>query len=262
MGVVDKSVTARRLGSPGSANARPPLVNCSPNPRHVLTYRPLTHRALQWLADNLSLPPVAVGIVCTTTLGLLALWFSWLIGIVDEVAGGRLPDIALRAPVTLYMMMGYLPVALYYLMHWTTGHFDELVREFALDHEPVLFPRSSANWIGAAGSLTMCLLFLDMPNNPLLLLTPWHWPAGFTFPFVGLVFLGWFNFRFMLVFFESMLAPVLFFIFRYRCLINLLWIWGRFRLSFLFNFPLQYRARRHSGAKWATLDLEQHFPGN
>jgi len=206
LGVVDKSVTARRLGSPGSANARPPLVNCSPNPRHVLTYRPLTHRALQWLADNLSLPPVAVGIVCTTTLGLLALWFSWLIGIVDEVAGGRLPDIALRAPVTLYIMLGYLPVALYYLMRWTTGHFDELVREFALDHESVLFPQSLSNWIGAAGSLTMCLLFLDMPNNPLLLLKPWSWPAGFTFPLVGLVFLGWFNFRFMFLLVWTALA--------------------------------------------------------
>ena len=115
-----------------------PAVNCSPNPRHILTYRPLTHRALQWLADNLSLPPVATGIVCTTLLG-----------------------------------------------------------GFALDHEPVLFPRNLANWVGAVGSFAMCLLFLDIANNPLSLLTPWIWPAVFAFPFVGLVFLGWFNFRFM-----------------------------------------------------------------
>ncbi len=183
-----------------------PLVNCSPNPRHILTYRPLTHRALQWLADNLSLPPVAVGIICTTALGGLALWFSWLIGIVDDVAAGRQPDIAVRAPVTLYMMLGYLPVATYYLMHWTTGHFDELVRQFALDHEAVLFPRSLANWVGAVGSFATCLLFLDIPNNPLSLLTPWIWPAEFTFPFVGLVFLGWFNFRFMFLLVWTALA--------------------------------------------------------
>jgi len=171
-----------------------------------LTYQPLTHRALQWLADNLSLPPVAVGIVCTMILASLALWFSWLIGIVDEVAEGRLTDIAVRAPVTLYMMLGYLPVALYYLMRWTTEHFDELVREFALDHEPVLFPQSLTNWIGAVGSLTTCLLFLDIPSNPMSLLTPWIWPAGFTFLFVGLVFLGWFNFRFMFLLVWSALA--------------------------------------------------------
>jgi len=169
-------------------------------------YRPLTHRALQWLADNLSLPPVAVGIVCTIILGSLALWFSWLIGIVDEVAAGRLPDVAVRAPVTLYMMLGYLPVALYYLMRWTTAHFDELAREFALDQEPVFFPRDLVNWIGAIGSLTTCLLFLDIPSNPLSLLTPWTWPAGFTFPFVGLMFLGWFNFRFMFLLVWTALA--------------------------------------------------------
>ena len=171
-----------------------------------MTYQPLTHRALQWLADNLSLPPVAVGIISATILASLALWFSWLIGIVDEVAEGHLPDIAVRAPVTLYMMLGYLPVALYYLMRWTAGHFDELVREFALDHVPMLFPQSLANWIGAVGSLTMCLLFLDIPSNPMSLLTPWIWPAGFAFPFVGLVFLGWFNFRFMFLLVWSALA--------------------------------------------------------
>lgn len=171
-----------------------------------MTYQPLTHRALQWLADKLSIPPVAAGIVCTALLGGLALWFSWLIGIVDEVAAGRQADIAVRAPVTLYMMLGYLPVAIYYLMRWTTGHLDELVRQFALDHEPVLFPRSLANWVGAVGSFAMCLLFLDIPDNPLSLLTPWIWPADFAFPFVGLVFLGWLNFRFMFLLVWTALA--------------------------------------------------------
>ena len=182
------------------------LVNCSPNPRHILTFRPLTHRALQWLSDNLSLPPVATGIVCTTILGGLALWFSWLIGIVDEVAAGRQADIAVRAPVTLYMMLGYLPIAMYYLMRWTTEHFDEIVRQFALDCEPVLFPRSLVNWVGAVGSVATCLLFLDIPDNPLSLLKPWRWPAEFTFILVGLVFLGWFNFRFMFLLVWTALA--------------------------------------------------------
>ncbi|MGI9295741.1 MAG: hypothetical protein ACR2PS_17305 [Pseudomonadales bacterium] len=162
-----------------------------------MTFRPLTHRALQWLADNLSLPPVATGIVCTTILGGLALWFSWFIGIVDEVAAGRQADIAVRALVTLYMMLGYLPMALYYLGRWTTEHVDEIARQFALDRKPVLFPRSLANWVGAVGTVATCLLFLQIPDNPLSLLPPWRWPAEFAFSLVGLVFLGWFNFRFM-----------------------------------------------------------------
>lgn len=171
-----------------------------------MTFRPLTHRALQWLADNLSLPPVATGIVSTTILGGLALWFSWLIGIVDEVAAGHQADIAVRAPVTLYMMLGYLPTAMYYLGRWTTEHFDEIARQFALDREPVLFPRSLANWVGAAGSVATCLLFLYVPDNPLALLQPWRWPADLAFPLVGLVFLGWFNFRFMFLLVWTALA--------------------------------------------------------
>ncbi|MGI9325646.1 MAG: hypothetical protein ACR2PZ_10535 [Pseudomonadales bacterium] len=162
-----------------------------------MAYRPLTHRSLQWLADNLSLPPVAAGIVGTAILGGLALWFSWLTGIVDDVAAGRQADIAVRAPVTLYMMSGYLPVAIYYLMRWTTGHFDELVRQFSLDQEPILFPRSMANRVGAVGSFATCFLFLGIPDNPLSFLTPWIWPGELAFILVGLVFLGWFNFRFM-----------------------------------------------------------------
>lgn len=174
-----------------------PYVNFLPNQRRILTFRPLTHRALQWLADNLSLPPAATGVVCTAILGGFALWVSWLIGIVDEVAAGRQADIAVRAPVTLYIMLGYLPIAIYYLTRWTTEHFDEIVRQSDLDHKSLLFPRSLTNWVGAVGSVATCLLFLDIPDNPLSLLKPWRWPAEFTFPLPGLVFLGWFNFRFM-----------------------------------------------------------------
>lgn len=160
-------------------------------------HRPLTCRALQWLADTLSVPPVVTGVVCTAVFGGFALWFSWVIGIVDEVAAGRQADIAVRAPVTLYMMLGYLPVAIYYLLRWTDEHYAELDNHFVLDQEPIIFPRHLANWVGIFGSITMCFLFLYSPGNPSTLLQPWHWSADFTFPFVGLLFLGWFNFRFM-----------------------------------------------------------------
>lgn len=171
-----------------------------------MTFRPLTHRALQWLADNLLLPPVATGIACTAILGGFALWFSWLIGIVDEVAAGRQEDIAVRAPVTLYMMLGYLPTAMYYLGRWTTEHFDKISRQLTLDRQPVLFPRNLANWVGIVGSVVTCLLFIQIPDNLLSLLRPWRWPADFAFPLAGLVFLGWFNFRFMFLLVWTALA--------------------------------------------------------
>ena len=143
------------------------------------------------------MPPVVIGIVCSLVLGGFALWFTWVIGTVADVAAGRSPDIAVRAPVTLYVMVGYLPMAVYYLGHWTTDHFEMIARRFALDHKPVLFPRPTANLVGVVGVVAMYFAFLHSTDDPLLLLQPIHWSGDFVVPLVGLVFLGWFNFRFM-----------------------------------------------------------------
>lgn len=162
-----------------------------------MTFRPFTHRVLQWLADHWRLPPVITGAIATTLLGVFALWFCWFVGIVEEVAAGRQPDIAVRAPVTLYMMLGFLPTAIYYLGRWSSEHLDAIRQIAALERAPVLFPRSLANWVGMIGALAMCLLFLSMPSAQMAPLKPWTWPGTFTMPLIGLVFLGWFNFRFM-----------------------------------------------------------------
>jgi hypothetical protein len=171
-----------------------------------LIFRPLSDRAFQWIADTISVPPVVVGIVYSLALGGFALWVAWIIGTVADVAAGHAPDIAVRAPVTLYMMLGYLPMALYYLGHWTSDHSDVIARNFALDLEPILFPRVMANLIGAVGVLVNYFLFLHQPDEPLLLFRPTLWTADFTFPLVGLVFMGWLNFRFMFLLIWSAIA--------------------------------------------------------
>ena len=162
-----------------------------------MTFQPVTHRAFQWLADTVSVSPVVTGVVCSSALGGFALWFSWLVGTVANVAAGLSPSIVVRAPVTLYMMVGYLPMAVYYLSLWTANYRDTIARNFALDSKPVVFPRLLANLLGALGVVAVYFLFLHQPDDPLLLLLPTRWSADFVFPLVGLVFMGWFNFRFM-----------------------------------------------------------------
>lgn len=176
------------------------------NRESALTFRPLSYRAFQWIADTTPVPPVLVGIVCSLALGGFALWVTWIIGTVADVAAGRSPDIAVRAPVTLYMMLGYLPMALYYLGRWTSDHSDAIARHFALDREPILFPRAMANLIGAMGVLVNYFLFLHQPDEPLRLFQPALWTADFAFPLVGLVFMGWLNFRFMFLLVWSAVA--------------------------------------------------------
>ena len=152
------------------------------------------------------MPPVVIGIICSLALGGFALWFTWVIGTVADVAAGRSPDIAVRAPVTLYMMVGYLPMAIYYLGHWTTDHLEMIARQFALDRKPVLFPRLTANLVGAVGVVTVYFSFLHQPDDPLLLFQPVRWFADFVVPLVGLVFMGWFYFRFMFLLVWSAVA--------------------------------------------------------
>lgn len=165
--------------------------------RNLLTHKPLTYRALQWSAGIHASLPLVIGIVGTVVLGLFAFWMTWYVGIVAAVAAGREPDIAVRAPVTLYMMIGYLPVALYYLGRWTDGHLETIRRHFALDLPAVQFPRTAANLVGAAGAITMYGLFLHPSDDPFLLVQPGRWNSEFPFILVGLVMMGWFIFRFM-----------------------------------------------------------------
>ena len=151
----------------------------------------------QWLANTLSVPPVVAGIAFSLALGGLALWLVWLIGTVADVAAGLEPDIAVRAPVTLYMMVGYLPMAIYYLDVWSADHIERIGNNFSTGQSTLVFPRLAANVVGLTGIVVMCLLFLYDPEEPLLLFMPLQWRADVLIPLVGLVFMGWFIFRFM-----------------------------------------------------------------
>lgn len=138
-----------------------------------------------------------VGVVCSSALGGIALWFSWYTGVVAAVVAGATPSISVRAPVTLYLMLGYLPMAIYYLWYWTTAHLETIARHFELDLKPVSFPRLIANFLGTVGVILVYFMFLHRPDDSLLLFQPLRWTTSFIFPLVGLVFMGWFNFRFM-----------------------------------------------------------------
>lgn len=162
-----------------------------------MSYRPTSDRVFAWLHETLSIPPIVTGIACSLALGGLALWGTWLIGIVDDVAAGLAPDIAVRAPVTLYMMVGYLPMALYYLGVWSDDHLATLANNFKLQRRAVAYPRTLANLVGVAGSVTMYFLFLHEADDPLRLFAPLRWSGDYVLPLAGLVLMGWFIFRFM-----------------------------------------------------------------
>ncbi|MEQ8859980.1 MAG: hypothetical protein RIC56_15155 [Pseudomonadales bacterium] len=122
---------------------------------------------------------------------------TWLSGIVAEVAAGRQPDIAVRAPVTLYVLVGYMPMALYYLRKWTDATLETISSRFALDRYGLGYSKLMIAMVGIAGSVSMYFAFLHQPMDPGLLIQPLRWSLTFVLPLVGIVLMGWFMFRFL-----------------------------------------------------------------
>ena len=159
-------------------------------------YQPLTDRGFRWFAESTPVPPAVVGAIVALALGGIALWFTWVIGSVDDVAAGRAPSIVVRAVVTLFMMVGYLPMAVYYLDRWTDEHLQAIAERFDLEPGAARFPRAATNLAGSAGVVGMYCAFLLEPSDPLLLFQPGRWSAGFVVPLIGIVFMGWYYLRF------------------------------------------------------------------
>lgn len=171
-----------------------------------MTYKPATHRAFASAAGVAPLLPLAAGIVCAVALGFAAFAVAWATGTVADVSAGREPDIAVRAPVTLYIMVGYLPMAIYYLGHWTDRHLEDLSRQFGLNPAGYVFPRLAANLLGSVGAAVMYGLFLHQSTDPWLAVQPGRWSTDYPFILFGLLVLGWFNFRFMFLLVWNALA--------------------------------------------------------
>lgn len=161
----------------------------------AMTYRPITHRAFQWFADTTSIPSVVVGVFIAALFGALGFWLAWVTGVVADVGAGHTSSIALRAIVTNYVMVGYLPLALYYLGVWTFNHIETLTQRFALASRNLAYPRLALNLAGAFGVVAVYLMFMYQPQDPWELIQPSRWTADYVIPLVGVPLMGWFIFR-------------------------------------------------------------------
>ena len=142
------------------------------------------------------MPAVAIGLIITLGFGAFGLWLTWVTGVVADVAAGRAPDLIVRAIVTLYMMAGYLPLALYYLGAWTYDHLETIAQRFKPNCGDVSFPRMAVNIAGTIGIIAVYFMYLHEPEAPLLLMQPGRWTSDFVVALVGLPMMGWFFFRF------------------------------------------------------------------
>ena len=123
-------------------------------------------------------------------------FFSYLIianqsGLIDQTLSGEVSSIELRASLTLMVMIGYLPVAHWYLRKWSNESISELKERFAL-HDDSRVPKEIILILaGFVGWLAFVTLFLIVPDPDYLIFQPWHWPLDYAAVVVAISLVGW-----------------------------------------------------------------------
>lgn len=148
------------------------------------------------LLEKLPMPPYLAGLGVSLICFIGYLLIAADSGLLADTLSGNVASASLRASLTLMVMVGYLPVAHWYLRRWTAGHIRELKLKFAVNsshdepQERVLIP------LGLLGVSTFIGLFIILPNPPEFTLQPWQWSLEFGAVFLTMSLVGWFMGRF------------------------------------------------------------------
>lgn len=130
---------------------------------------------------------IVVSVIC---------FFSYLavashVGLIDQTVKGDVSSIELRASLTLMILIGYLPVAHWYLRKWSLQSFSEVKHGFALQDNARVPSGRTLLAAGIVGWLAFITLFLILPDSGSLLFQPWHWALDYTAVVIALSLVGW-----------------------------------------------------------------------
>lgn len=142
------------------------------------------------------MPPYLTGLLvsCVCFVGYFLVELN--VGIVAKTLSGEIASIGLRAGLMLMILVGYLPVAHWYLRQWTRGHLGELNRNFDLEDQRRLPKEGTLILIGIIGWLAFVGLFLILPDPGSLLFQPQQWPFDYSLLVVAISVVGWWMGRF------------------------------------------------------------------
>jgi len=154
--------------------------------------KPFSHR----LIEMIPMPSYLTGLLvsCACFVGYFLVELNN--GIVAKTFSGEISSIGLRAGLMLMVLVGYLPVAHWYLRQWTWEHIGELNRNFDLEDQRRLPKEVTLILIGIFGWLAFVGLFLILPDPDGLLFQPWKWPVDFTLLVLAISCVGWWLGRF------------------------------------------------------------------
>ncbi len=150
----------------------------------------------QSLIEKIPFPPYLTGIVVSIACFIGYLLIADTTGLLARTLSGDIPSTSLRAGLTLMILVGYMPIAHWYLRKWTGDHIGDLNVKFNLADER----RVPEEWIlillGLSGWAAFIVLFLILPDPSGFLTELWKWSPDFTAIIVVMSIVGWFMGRF------------------------------------------------------------------
>jgi hypothetical protein len=154
--------------------------------------KPFSHRLIEMMPMPAYLTGLLVSCVCFTGYFLIEL----NAGVVEKTLSGEIASIALRASLMLMVLIGYLPIAHWYLRKWTWEHIGELNTRFHLQDQRRIPREVTLIPVGLSGSFAFVFLFLVLPDPTRTLFQPWNWPLDFVLLVAAISLAGWWMGRF------------------------------------------------------------------
>jgi len=150
----------------------------------------------QRLIEIIPFPPYLTGLLVSSTCFIAYFLLALNNGLVASTLSGEISSDGLRASLTLMVLVGYLPVAHWYLRKWTWEHIGELNARFQLADQRHMPGKARLISVGMFGSVAFVGLFLILPGPSYSLLQPWNWDLDFWVIFVAMLLVGWYTGRF------------------------------------------------------------------
>ena len=155
-------------------------------------------------------PAYLTGMIVSTICFFSFLMIASDAGLVGQTISGEVSSIELRASLTLMVMIGYLPIAHWYLRKWSSERIEELKAGFALQDDVRVPKEITLTLAGFVGGLAFVVLFLIVPNPDYRVIQPWDWNLMYAAVVVAISLVGWWmgKFSFELIWTASYLSQM------------------------------------------------------
>ncbi len=168
--------------------------------------KPLAHR----LIEISPVPAYLTGMIVSTICFFFYLMIASEAGLVRQTLSGEVPSIVLRSNLTAMVLIGYLPIAHWYLRNWSSARIEELKAGFALQDDVHVPKGITLTLAGFVSWLAFFVLFLIVPDPELRGFQPSNWNLLLAVSVVANALIGWWmgKFSFELIWTASYLSQM------------------------------------------------------